>query len=192
MSVSCREPYGITRPTLKIDSGGGKKLSSEIDQILPLRTLNNVAWKSISEGIKMRDKSAEDGIVTLAAVKLQGELVGLLDEDNKDHGAPVVLRGAEGNREIVAAGQAVNMAPAVITGVVAEGKTLNVVLGAGWTCGGYKWSRNGVDIAGQTGPAYLVTAQDVGKTIQCIALRLLNNGWPASPRIAVLTALQPG
>lgn len=170
----------------------GNKPYSEIEQILPLRTLNNVAWKSILEGIKMRDKSADDGTVSLTGVKLQGEIVGLIDEDSKNHGAPVMLRGAGDNREFAAAGQVMYMAsPAVLTGVVKAGITLSVVLCIGWTCNHYQWSRDGYDIAGATGSEYLVTPQDVGKNIQCFVRHMLNNGWPASPDFAVLTALQP-
>jgi hypothetical protein len=57
--------------------------------------------------------------------------------------------------------------PAQITGTMAIGETLSVTFKEGWSADAFVWTRNGVTIAGQTSSTYILTADDLGRTISC-------------------------
>lgn len=58
-----------------------------------------------------------------------------------------------------------SIGPVIIDGQTEIGNTLTAILGDRWTCTGYQWKRNGVNIAGSTGTSYIVQDIDVGKDI---------------------------
>ena len=79
--------------------------------------------------------------------------------------------------------------PVSITGNFEVGQTLTAELAAGWTAGGYQWTRDGSNISGATGSTYLLQSADAGKAVTCKVSGLVYG--PAG-QIATGDATPPG
>lgn len=61
-----------------------------------------------------------------------------------------------------------------ITGGGVVGDVMIATLASGWAATGYQWTRDGVDIAGQTNSTYTTVSGDAGKQISCKVTGLSN------------------
>lgn len=57
--------------------------------------------------------------------------------------------------------------PVSISGTFEVGETLTATLSAGWSAGGYQWTRDGSNISGATGATYVLQSADAGKSVTC-------------------------
>lgn len=55
---------------------------------------------------------------------------------------------------------------ATVSGNFVVGETLNVSLPTGWS-GSFQWTRDGVDISGETAATYVLDAADEGTAVTC-------------------------